>query len=100
MVSDKNRIKSALVNILRAKAGVWVKFDELVKLLENIIGDKVWQGSLYRAIYELVADREIERTKQTTNAHYEWGNSKLNETLYRVPDNDTPDLFDNTEIKP
>ena len=93
MSGDKQEIKQAILKVLRAKAGVWLTFDELSSVVTAAMKRPVWQGTLYRAIFELHRDRAIERTRKDIY-HKEM---KFNETLYRVPDNETPDMF---EVKP
>lgn len=93
--NEKQAIKEAILKILRHKAGVWVTFSMLSDLVDNILGEPAWRGAMNRAIYELIRDGQIQRTKQSTNHN----GLMLYDTLYRVPDNDTPDLFGESEVK-
>lgn len=96
MNDDKQEIKQAILKVLRAKAGIWLNFDELSSAVTAAMKHPVWQGSFYRAIYELHTDKIIERTRKDVY-HKEM---RFNETLYRVPDNETLDMFGDMEGKP
>ena len=95
MNSDKQEIKQAILKVLRAKAGVWLNYDELSSAVTETMNQPIWQGAFYRAIYELHRDRTIERTRKDIY-HKEL---RVNETLYRVPDNETLDMFGELEEK-
>lgn len=95
-MSHKDIVKKEVLKILRQKAGVWIPLKDLEYAVSCNLGEPAWKGAMFQATHELVNDGQIQRTVKRTN----FKGMQFNETLYRVPDNDTPDLFGETEVKP
>ena len=89
-MSHKDAIKKEILSILRPKAGVWITLRDLESAVSSNLGEPAWKGALFQATEELVKDGKIQRTVKRTN----FKGVTFNETLYRVPDEDTPDMFE------
>lgn len=89
-MSHKDAIKKEILTILRPKAGIWVALRDLESGVSRNLGEPAWKGALFQATEELVKDGKIQRTVKRTN----FKGVTFNETLYRVPDDETPDMFE------
>jgi hypothetical protein len=92
-MSHKDAIKKEILSILRPKAGVWITLRDLESAVSSNLGEPAWKGALFQATEELIRDGKIQRTVKRTNIK----GVSFNETLYRVPDDETPDMFEVNE---